>query len=58
MRYSVILASPHAWFFFWGGEGEINQTILLCHVSLIMVTLNSAVLKSKFSFIIHVGGRN
>ena len=57
MRYSVILASPHVWFFFWGG-GRVRLTKLYCYASLIMVTLNSAVLKSKFSFIIHVGGRN
>ena len=56
MRYSVILSSPHAWFFFLGG-GRVRLTKLYCYVSLIMVTLNSAVLKSKFSFI-HVGGRN
>ena len=56
MRYSVILASPHAWFFF--GGGRVRLTKLYCYASLIMVTLNSAVLKSKLSFIIHVGGRN
>ena len=55
MRYSVILASPHAWFFL---GGRVRLTKLYCYASLIMITLNSAVLKSKFSFIIHVGGRN